>query len=173
MSEIHFMRSDQIFVLLLIILIPLTGCFENGVGDADAQDATGETATSVINNYYNNTSNVIDNSPQLQHMYVNATTDIAYTITISESEALEIVSQSYVVVWDDSRSNNNPQASNSASVLNISCFDGPERPPYFGNAAGHLWKGEGECTYTFGTNLQPEPFGYAYHSVFYKIHDLS
>ena len=168
------MRNDQIFVLLLVILLPMSGCFDGGgVGDADAQDATGENGATVINNYYNNTSRVIDNSPRLQHMYVNATTDIAYTITISESEALEIVSQSYVIVWDDSRNNNDPQTQNSAWVLNISCFDGPESPSSFGYAAGLLWKGEGECTYTFGTNLQPEPFGYAYHSVFYKIHDLS
>ena len=132
------MRSDQVFVLLLIILIPLTGCFENGIGDADAQDATGDNGTTVINNYYNNTSNVVDNSPQLQHMYVNATTDIAYTITISETEALEIVSQSYVIVWDDSRSNNNPQVQNYVWVRNISCFDGPESPYSFGDAAGLL-----------------------------------
>ena len=33
------MRSDQVFVLLLIILIPMTGCFDNSVGDAEgAQD---------------------------------------------------------------------------------------------------------------------------------------
>ena len=33
------MRSDQIFVLLLIVLIPMTGCFDNSVGDAQADDA--------------------------------------------------------------------------------------------------------------------------------------
>jgi hypothetical protein len=34
------MRSDQVFVLLLIILIPMTGCFDNSVGDAEgAQDS--------------------------------------------------------------------------------------------------------------------------------------
>jgi hypothetical protein len=33
------MRRDQIFVLLLIVLIPMTGCFDNSVGDAQAGDA--------------------------------------------------------------------------------------------------------------------------------------
>lgn len=34
------MRSDQVFVLLLIILIPMTGCFDNSVGDAEgSQDS--------------------------------------------------------------------------------------------------------------------------------------
>ena len=37
MSEIHPMRSDQVFVLFLIILIPMTGCFESVVDDAEAQ----------------------------------------------------------------------------------------------------------------------------------------
>ena len=54
------MRSDQVFVLLLIILIPMTGCFDNSVGDAEgAQDTTeseSESGTTVVNNYYNTTA---------------------------------------------------------------------------------------------------------------------
>ena len=42
MSEIHPMRSDQVFVLLLIILIPMTGCFENVIDDAEAQQENSE-----------------------------------------------------------------------------------------------------------------------------------
>ena len=41
------MRSDQVFVLLLIILIPMTGCFDNSVGDAEgAQDDPADDNTS-------------------------------------------------------------------------------------------------------------------------------
>ena len=29
------MRNDQIFVLLLVILLPLSGCFDGAVGDAE------------------------------------------------------------------------------------------------------------------------------------------
>jgi hypothetical protein len=32
------MRNDQIFVLLLVILLPLSGCFDNAVGEAEADD---------------------------------------------------------------------------------------------------------------------------------------
>jgi hypothetical protein len=56
------MRKDQIFVLMLVILLPLTGCFDGGgIGDADAQDSTNSQngGTTVIN-YYNNSSNVQD-----------------------------------------------------------------------------------------------------------------
>ena len=35
------MRNDQIFVLLLVVLLPLTGCFDGGgIGDAEAQDTS-------------------------------------------------------------------------------------------------------------------------------------
>ena len=38
------MRSDQVFVLLLIILIPMTGCFDNSVGDAEGVQDSGSVA---------------------------------------------------------------------------------------------------------------------------------
>ena len=35
------MRNDQIFVLMLVVLLPLSGCFDGGgIGDADAQNST-------------------------------------------------------------------------------------------------------------------------------------
>jgi len=46
------MRNDQIFVLLLVVLLPLSGCFDDAVGDAEG---TGDEST-IINNYYNNTT---------------------------------------------------------------------------------------------------------------------
>ena len=46
------MRNDQIFVLLLVILLPMSGCFDGAVGDAEAdEESEGPT---VINNYYYN-----------------------------------------------------------------------------------------------------------------------
>ena len=51
------MKPDKVFILLLVILLPLTGCID--VSDnADAQDSsdTEEAETTVINNYYNNTT---------------------------------------------------------------------------------------------------------------------
>ena len=42
------MRKDQIFVLMLVILLPLTGCFDAAVGDAEGTDDA-ETNDSSIN----------------------------------------------------------------------------------------------------------------------------
>ena len=51
------MRNDQIFVLLLVVLLPLSGCFDGTVGEAEGIDDT-DSNTTVINNYYNQTTNV-------------------------------------------------------------------------------------------------------------------
>ena len=52
------MRNDQIFVLLLVILLPMSGCFDGGgVGGAEgAQDSDEASGTTVVNHYYNNTT---------------------------------------------------------------------------------------------------------------------
>jgi hypothetical protein len=50
------MRNDQIFVLLLVILLPMSGCFDGAVGDAEGTDDA-SSGTTVINNYYNNSTN--------------------------------------------------------------------------------------------------------------------
>ena len=52
------MRNDQIFVLLLVVLLPMSGCFDGGgVGEAEgAQDSTDTSGTTVVNHYYNNTT---------------------------------------------------------------------------------------------------------------------
>lgn len=50
------MKPDKVFILMLVILLPLTGCID--VSDnADAQDSSDseEAETTVINNYYNTT----------------------------------------------------------------------------------------------------------------------
>ena len=57
------MRNDQIFVLMLVILLPMSGCFDGAVGDAEGADD--ESETTVINNYYNNTT--------VEHIYQNIT----------------------------------------------------------------------------------------------------
>jgi len=36
------MRKDQIFVLLLVILLPMSGCFDGAVGDAEGADDTSD-----------------------------------------------------------------------------------------------------------------------------------
>ena len=51
------MRNDQIFVLLIVVLLPMSGCFDGAVGDAEGTDDT-DSNTTVINNYYNQTTNI-------------------------------------------------------------------------------------------------------------------
>ena len=48
------MRKDQIFVLMLVIFLPLTGCFGDAIGEAEAEEET--EGTTVVNNYYNQTT---------------------------------------------------------------------------------------------------------------------
>ena len=36
------MRNDQIFVLMLVILLPMSGCFDGAVGDAEGADDTSD-----------------------------------------------------------------------------------------------------------------------------------
>jgi hypothetical protein len=58
----HPMKTDRVFVLLLVVLLPLTGCFDDAVGEADAQEDT-SSGTTVINNYYNNTTQTTTQQP--------------------------------------------------------------------------------------------------------------
>ena len=56
------MRNDQIFVLLLVVLLPMSGCMDNAVGEVEGtEDAESNTTivnnTTVVNNYYNQTTN--------------------------------------------------------------------------------------------------------------------
>jgi hypothetical protein len=53
------MKTDRVFVLLLVVLLPLSGCFDGSTtGDAEGADAADDSSesTTVINNYYNNTT---------------------------------------------------------------------------------------------------------------------
>ena len=53
------MKTDRVFVLLLVILLPLSGCFDGTTtGDVEGAEATDDTSgTTIVNNYYNNTTN--------------------------------------------------------------------------------------------------------------------
>jgi len=53
------MKTDRVFVLLLVVLLPLSGCFDGSTtGDAEGADAAdgSSESTAVINIYYNNTT---------------------------------------------------------------------------------------------------------------------
>jgi hypothetical protein len=53
-----FMKTDKLFILMLVILLPLTGCIDvsdNANADESVNDEGGD-ETTVINNFYNNTT---------------------------------------------------------------------------------------------------------------------
>ena len=60
------MRNDQIFVLLLVVLLPLSGCFDGAVGDAEGTDDT-SSDTTLMNNYYNNTTTYSTEPPEYHY----------------------------------------------------------------------------------------------------------
>jgi len=62
------MKTDRIFVLLLVVLLPLSGCFDGSTtGDAEGADAADDSSesTTVINNYYNNTTTSSDSQERI------------------------------------------------------------------------------------------------------------
>jgi len=63
------MKTNRVFVLLLVVLLPLSGCFDGSIGDADATGDSSE-STPVINNYYNNTTVVNMTSPIPDYKFV-------------------------------------------------------------------------------------------------------
>ena len=46
------MRKDQIFVLLLIVMLPMSGCFDDAVGEAEGaeNDSTDDSSTTTVRN---------------------------------------------------------------------------------------------------------------------------
>ena len=59
------MKTDRIFVLLLVVMLPMSGCFDDAVGDAEGADD--ESSTTVINNY-NNTTIIQSSSPTYHYL---------------------------------------------------------------------------------------------------------
>jgi hypothetical protein len=71
------MRNDQIFVLLLVVLLPMSGCFGGGVGDAEADEGVDVA------------------EPELHHLYFENTT----TLNLSANQLIEIVDSSVYKVF--------------------------------------------------------------------------
>ena len=163
------MKPDKVFILLLVIMLPLTGCID--VSDnADAQDASDseESDTTMINNYYNNTTTVIQAvEPEMVHMYVYTENNSVGIITIGENQTIEWV-QSHTIA--DSGDGEGWRGPDRIQITDISCID--SEAGYYGLAnSGFAMKGEGECTYTLSTNYGSN-FVSAHHSLLYRIHEL-
>jgi len=82
-------HAKNVYALMLALVIVLSGCFGLGSGDAEAE----EDAATVINNYsWNNTTNVIENTPEIFTSTTNGTVSGA-SVNISQSagEAIHLL----------------------------------------------------------------------------------
>ena len=52
------MKTDRIFVLLLVVMLPMSGCFDDAVGDAEGTDES-EVNEELLNNSTNNENPLI------------------------------------------------------------------------------------------------------------------
>ena len=168
------MKPDKVFILLLVILLPLTGCID--VSDnADAQDSSDseESETTVINNYYNNTTTVVQPvEPQLQHLFVEADTQFFATVNITENQVIEWVNSRSMQDFDE---DGVWEATNAAQVIAITCIDDGVATEY--GPSGYItakfdFRGEGACSYHLGTNYGESSFNGMHHSILYKVHEL-
>jgi hypothetical protein len=66
------MTTDKLFILLLVILLPLTGCLD--IADtAEAEESDDE--TTIVNNYYNNTTTTTTTMPMVHSLHIEAYTN--------------------------------------------------------------------------------------------------
>ena len=89
------MKMDRVFVLMLVVMLPMTGCFEDTVGDAEGSEGD-EGATTVINNYYNNSTEY--NHPPVISASVLGTPE--YTNTNCITDGVQFQAQHAMMDWD-------------------------------------------------------------------------
>ena len=76
-----FMKTDKIFVLLLVVLLPMTGCFDDAVGDAEGTDEP-------VNNDNVSTTNLV-------------TTPSVMTVHIAEGQTETIILNGTTLMLND------------------------------------------------------------------------
>ena len=96
------MTTDRLFVIMLVMLIPMTGCF-GAVDNADAQDDTTEnTNQTIVNNYYYNNTTTVE-TPVIEKFAIGGMADSTmspydnsssqyhvYTLNTTAGEAIRI-----------------------------------------------------------------------------------
>jgi hypothetical protein len=145
------MNTDRVFVLLLVVLLPLSGCFDGGsVGDADADDGTSEDNTGEHNEneLFTSFATII---PVNEQCYNDNICIWEYVLSINTtiSQALQIVSSStqvdgnYFESEDDSTRNRT-----SYGQLNVisNCDSGQV---WNRSAAGYIPTVGDECQHDF------------------------
>ena len=159
------MTTDKVFILLLVILLPITGCLDM-TDNAEAEGSDEE--TTIVNNYYNNTTTIVQSvEPQMVHMYVYTENNSVGTITINENQTIEWLWSSSII---DSGNGGSTASGSTIQIRDVSCIDSDA--VYYGHTySGFAIKGQGECTYTLATNHGNGLID-GHHSLVYLIHEL-
>jgi hypothetical protein len=83
------MRKDQIFVLLLVLLLPMTGCFGDVVGDAQADDDDDDSEPEWINDRGTGTMDWTLNLSENQWLEVKSAAGLLTTNANTSDQELE------------------------------------------------------------------------------------
>lgn len=104
------MKPDKVFILLLVILLPITGCLDM-TDNAEAEGSDEE--TTIVNNYYNNTTEVYHNNttevsmlPAVYSLHIERGTVATFDFDGNETWKLESLS----IIYQEGESGNNGYA---------------------------------------------------------------
>ena len=166
------MKTDRVFVLLLVILIPMTGCIDvaDNAGAEDSTESENDGMT-VVNHYYNNTTTIVEQQePDLVHEYLSRDEVANWSLTVGEEKAVEWVSlyAYYLIDYTDG-----PEFVNYGMFYHVRC-DSNETVVELGdmNMGNWAFKGEGNCTYGMVERIDsPNILSLDVH-LMYRIHDV-
>ena len=96
------MTTDKVFILLLVILLPITGCLDM-TDNAEAEGSDEE--TTIVNNYYNNTTEV-SMLPAVYSLHIERGTVATFDFDGNETWKLESLS----IIYQEGESGNNGYA---------------------------------------------------------------
>jgi len=167
--------SKNLYVFMLSALIVFSGCIGTGTTNGEDDDV----GTTVINNYYNNTTNVIENTPEyITDTGLGPKGTILITINQSANTAIHILDWSGTSEGRQSGTTGNWTEHQVASLrVNTNCTNGMvwgETLSYNTDSSNDQWlAGTGlECTHsltTQGPNYIGWEFNDSWMSAIYQI----
>ena len=163
------MRKDQIFVLMLVILLPLTGCFNDIVGDTIAEgDVTDSTSNNESNEMFSVSGMVDENTPTGCDEGGTDYCYLAYTFTTNSSEFVELISFYVGGAWDSYGISTDCGNGFTGHTSGQSIFDyNTNFLPFSDLDCEHTVRIS--FTYSNGEPRTPEP----YFSLVYQIHEVT
>ena len=146
------MTTDRLFVILLVMLIPMTGCF-GAIDNADAED-NDENETTIVNNYYYNNTTSTTTEQNIEYFSVGGTFDrdeltndgvyyYVFNLSTNPGEFVDVIFFDYWSGQQDIRSY---------------CDDGAEINYYTGG--GYLYGSHTSCYHLVRARSVGEEFGF-------------